>query len=86
MPPGPGSKDYKANKAWYLAREASAEGKRKRTVRDQARAAAIKSGALKGKDDPREVDHRTSLSKGGGNGGGNTRVTSRTANRKKYNH
>lgn len=86
MPPGPGSKDYKANKAWYLTREASAEGKKKRVLRDQARTAAIKSGALNGKDDKREVDHRKALSKGGGNGAGNTRVTSRTANRRKYDH
>ena len=32
-----------------------------------------------------EVDHRRPLSKGGGNGRGNTRVVSRTANRRKYN-
>ena len=84
MPKDP--QDYEKNKAYYLARESSAEGKRKRTVRDQARTAAIKSGALKGKADPREVDHKRSLSKGGGNSAGNTRVTSQTANRKKYNH
>lgn len=86
MPSGPGSKDYKKYKAYYLAREASPEGVRKRVLRDQARTAAIESGALKGKGDPREVDHRKSLSKGGGNGGGNTRVVSRTANRRKFNH
>ena len=84
MPKG-NSTDYEKNKAYYLARESSAEGKKKRTVRDQARTAAIKSGALKGKADPREIDHVKPLSKGGGNGAGNTRVTSRTANRKKYN-
>ena len=76
--------DYQKYKSWYLAREASAEGVRKRVLRDQARTAAIKSGALTGKSDKREVDHKTPLSKGGGNGKGNTRVTSRTANRKKY--
>lgn len=83
MPVDP--KDYEKNRAYYLAREASPEGKRKRTVRDQARTAAIKSGALKGASDPREVDHKRSLSKGGGNTAGNTRVVSRTANRQKYN-
>ena len=78
--------DYEKNKAYYLARESSAEGKKKRTVRDQARTAAIKSGALKSKSDPREIDHKTPLSKGGCNCKGNTRVVSRTANRKKYDH
>ncbi len=33
--------------------------------------------------DPREVDHKTPLSKGGGNGGDNLRVVSRKANRTK---
>ena len=37
------------------------------------------------KGDPREVDHETPLSKGGGNGGKNLRATSRKKNRKKYN-
>ncbi len=76
--------DYRKNRSYYLARESSTAGKKKRVVRAQARAAAIKSGALTGKSDPREVDHKTPLSKGGGNGKGNTRVTSQTANRKKY--
>ena len=76
--------DYQKNKAWYLARESSAAGKKKRAVRAQARTAAIKSGALKGKSDPREVDHKTPLSKGGGNGKGNIRVMSQAANRRKY--
>ena len=33
--------------------------------------------------DPREVDHVRPLSKGGGNGMGNLRITSRKYNRKK---
>ena len=33
--------------------------------------------------DPREVDHKTPLSKGGGNGGDNLRVVSRKTNRTK---
>ena len=33
--------------------------------------------------DPREVDHKKPLSKGGGNGKKNLRVVSRTTNRKK---
>lgn len=84
MPKDP--QDYEKNRAWYLAREKSAAGKKKRVERDQARTAMIKSGALKGASDPREVDHKTPLSKGGGNGRSNLRVTSQTANRKKFNH
>lgn len=76
--------DYAKNRAWYLARESSAEGKKKRVKRDQARTAAIKAGKLKGASDPREVDHKRPLSKGGGNGAANIRVTSRTANRRKH--
>lgn len=37
------------------------------------------------KGDPREVDHKVPLSKGGSNGKKNLRVTSRAANRKKGN-
>jgi len=51
-----------------------------RAARNKARS---KSGLKKG--DAREVDHKTPLSKGGGNGKGNTRITTRSANRKKYN-
>lgn len=37
------------------------------------------------KGDPREVDHKVPLSKGGSNGKKNLRVTSRASNRKKGN-
>ena len=51
------------------------------------RAARNKARADKGlkKGDGKEVDHKKPLSKGGGNGKGNTRVTTQKANRKKYN-
>ncbi len=49
-----------------------------RAVRNQARK---KAGLKKG--DPREVDHIKPLSKGGSNSRKNTRVVSRTTNRKK---
>ena len=51
------------------------------------RAARNKARADKGlkKGDGKEVDHKKPLSRGGGSGGGNVRVTTRTANRKKYN-
>lgn len=78
------SKNYTDNRAWYLARESSEAGKAKRTVRAQARTEAIKSGKLTGKSDPREVDHKTALSKGGTNAKSNIRVTSTTANRRKF--
>ncbi len=77
---------YERNRAWYLKREASPEGVKKRVQRDQARTAAIKAGKLTGKTDPREVDHKKALSKGGGNAASNTRVTTGTANRKKFDH
>ena len=79
-----GHSDYKKYKAYYLAREASPEGERKRVERDQARTKEIKAGRLKGPHDPREVDHVRSLKKGGGNKMSNLRVISRTANRRKY--
>jgi len=53
---------------------------KKRAKRNKAR----KDLGLK-KGDNREVDHKKSLSKGGSNGKGNLRVTTRTANRRKYN-
>ena len=56
-------------------------GQRKnRAARNRAR---TKMGLKKG--DPREVDHKNPLSKGGSNGKKNLRVTSRAANRKKGN-
>ena len=84
MPKDPN--DYEKNKTYYLAREASKEGVEKRVKRARARTEAIKDGRLKGKSDPREVDHKTALSKGGGNHKANTRITTTTANRKKYDH
>ena len=82
MPRDP--KDYEKNRAYYLARETSPEGLKKRRVREKARNEAIKDGRLSGKDDPREIDHKKPLSKGGSNTKKNTRVTTPTANRQKY--
>lgn len=81
------SKDYEKYKAYYLARESSPEGKKKRVERDQARTKMIKAGKLTGPHDPRTVDHKTSLAKGGsGTATKNLRIVSATANRKKYDH
>jgi len=78
------SADYQRYKGYYLARESSEAGKDKRVSRDQARTKMIKAGKLAGKHDPREVDHKRALSKGGGNAMSNLRAMSRTANRRKY--
>ena len=78
--------DYIKNRKYYLARESSPEGIKKRVQRASARNEAIKDGRLTGKSDPREVDHKKPLNKGGGNHKGNTRITTTTANRKKYDH
>ena len=51
-----------------------------RAARNKARA---DSGLKKG--NKKEVDHKVPLSKGGSKGKGNTRVTTRAANRGKYN-
>ena len=50
----------------------------RRSERNKARR---KKGLKKG--DPREVDHKKPLSKGGSNGSNNLRITSRSQNRKK---
>lgn len=52
--------------------------RKRRSMRNKAR----RSAGLK-KGDSREVDHKIPLSKGGGNGRSNLRVTSRAANRRK---
>lgn len=81
------SDDYRRNRAYYLAREKSPEGVKKRVERDQARTKEIKAGKLSGPHDPREVDHKKSLAKGGsGTAASNLQVISRTANRKKFDH
>jgi 5-methylcytosine-specific restriction endonuclease McrA len=79
--------DYQRNRAYYIARETSAAGKHKRVERDQARNEMIKAGALKGAHDPRTVDHKKSMAKGGsGTARSNLQILSATANRKKYDH
>ena len=54
--------------------------RKNRALRNKARR---KLGLKKG--DPREVDHRKPLSKGGGNGKKNLRAVSKKTNRKKGN-
>lgn len=78
--------DYRKYRSYYINREDSAAGKKKRVEREQARRQAIKDGRLKGAKDPREVDHKKPLAKGGSPGKANTQIISQTANRRKYDH
>ena len=69
------ARDYRKEYDEYHSKP---EQKKNRAKRNGARR---KLGLKKG--DPREVDHKKPLSKGGGNGKGNLRAVSKTANRKK---
>ena len=71
------ARDYKKE---YREYQGTPEQIHNRSLRNQARA---KMGLQKG--DPREVDHKKPLSRGGSNSKGNLRVTSRTENRRKGN-
>lgn len=70
-------RDYKKE---YRDYHSKPEQKKNRAKRNKAR----KEMGLK-VGDPREVDHKKPLSKGGSNGKGNLRVVSRATNRKKGN-
>lgn len=76
--------DYAKYRDYYIKRETSEAGKKKRVARDQAREAMIKAGRIKRGDSATEVDHKRAMSKGGGNGKSNLQVMGRTANRRKY--
>ena len=70
-------RDYKKEYAEYHSKP---EQIKNRSARNKARK---EMGLTKG--DPREVDHKKPLSKGGSNKKSNLRVVSRTTNRKKGN-
>lgn len=70
-------RDYKKE---YRDYHGKPEQRKNRAKRNQARR---KMGLKKG--DPREVDHKRPISKGGGNGDSNLRAVSRETNRKKGN-
>ena len=57
------------------------EQKKKRAMRNKARRQAIKDGRVS-KGDGKDIDHKTPLSAGGSNAKSNTRVKSRSSNRK----
>ena len=71
------ARDYKKEYAKYHGNPTQ---RKNRSMRNIARRAL---GLEKG--DPREVDHKKPLDKGGGNGKENLRAVSRKTNRKKYN-
>ena len=77
----PSSPNYKRNyEQEYKVSQSSEEEKKRRAARNAARAQMVKEHgkkALQGKD----VDHKKPLIKGGGNGKGNLRVVSKSANR-----
>lgn len=77
MPSPPGYKrDYAQERKTSLAR-----GERKKhTLRLRARRMAVKTGLVK-PHDGKDLDHKTPLSKGGGNEASNFRVESPHANR-----
>jgi 5-methylcytosine-specific restriction endonuclease McrA len=64
----------------YKEYHGTAKQRKNRSMRNKARRVA---GLKKG--DPREVDHKKPLSKGGTNGKKNLRVVSKKVNRKKGN-
>lgn len=68
-------RDYKKE---YKRDHSSPQDIKNRAARNKAR----RDAGLK-KGDPREVDHIKPLSKGGSNDSSNTKVVSRTINRKK---
>ena len=83
--PNKGQRDYRREYRQYHGKP---EQIKNRTKRNGARAKINASRKAKGLSPLRttqEVDHKRSLSKGGGNGRSNLRVTSRRKNRRKYN-
>jgi 5-methylcytosine-specific restriction endonuclease McrA len=76
--------EYWRNRDWYIRRETSEAGKKKRVIRDQARTAEIKAGKLS-PGSKLTVDHIKPLSKGGTDAAKNLRVISGKANRSKFN-
>jgi len=80
MPQKTEDRDYKKE---YRRYHGKPEQRKRRSKRNKARRKMAKKGRVK-KGDGKEVDHRVPLSKGGSNHESNLRVTSRKANRKKY--
>ena len=71
------ARDYKKEYQTYQGTE---EQKKNRAMRNAARRKMMKAGSVR-KGDGKDVDHKTPISKGGKNTGGNLRVVSKSANR-----
>jgi hypothetical protein len=77
MPSAPGYvRDYTQERKTELSRG----GRKKHTLRLRARRLAVKMGMVH-PHDGKDLDHKTPLSKGGGNSAANFRVESQHANR-----
>ncbi len=70
-------RNYKQEYANYQGRPEQIANRAKRNA---ARAAMEKKGVVS-KGDGKDVDHKTPIAKGGGNGKGNLRAVSKSANR-----
>lgn len=70
-------RDYKKEYANYQGKPEQIENRAKRNA---ARAEMAKKGLVR-KGDGKDVDHRTPIAKGGGNGSGNLRAVPKSQNR-----
>jgi len=70
-------RDYRSE---YQNYQGSEEQKKNRAARNAARAKLMKEGKVR-KGDGKDVDHKTPISKGGGNARGNLRVQTASSNR-----
>jgi hypothetical protein len=70
-------RDYKKEYANYQGKPEQIENRAKRNA---ARATMEKKGLVR-KGDGKDVDHRTPIAKGGGNGSGNLRAVPKSQNR-----
>lgn len=73
-----GKRDYKRELAWEHKKKP--ERVKERAARNSARKTTADQGLVR-KGDGKDVDHKTPLSKGGGNSKGNLRVVSASENR-----
>lgn len=64
----------------YKSYQGTPEQIKKRTMRNAARSEMEKKGVVS-KGDGRDVDHKTPMAKGGGNGNGNLRAVPKSQNR-----
>ena len=70
----------KEDRASYPAYDQTEKAKKARAARNKARRMLMKEGKV-AKGDGKDVDHKTPLVKGGGNGVGNLRAVPKSQNR-----